>query len=178
MKIEEVFTTYWSQVTILLFAIAYFIKRIFDLKSKKLEINHSLFQQNKINTVNDYFKNYARAELMWQQLQIWNILSNKLTAADMDKYIWPPLRDLKQSVLELHLYFEDDLHKPFSDIFENMLSINTELGEIYSMSNVEDKVIIKANRFESFKKKMISENNNILMALSKTIRYHLINRSI
>ncbi len=64
MKIEELFTTYWSQVTLLIIGIGYFIKRIFDQKSKKLEINHSLFQQNRINAVSKFLSTYAKTELM------------------------------------------------------------------------------------------------------------------
>jgi len=56
MTIKDLLTIYWSQFTLILIAIGslvfYFIKRHFDKSSKKIEINHSLFQQNRLNLNN------------------------------------------------------------------------------------------------------------------------------
>ena len=56
MELKELFTTYWSQITLLLIGISYFIKRGFDIKTRKIEINHSLYQQNRLSTVNRFLK--------------------------------------------------------------------------------------------------------------------------
>ena len=45
MNIADLFTTYWSQMTLILLGVGYFFKRWFDNKSKKIEINHSIYQQ-------------------------------------------------------------------------------------------------------------------------------------
>ncbi len=168
--LKELLTTYWSQVTLLLLGIAFFIKRLFDNKSKKVEINHSLFQQNKIDTVNNYFKNYARVELMWRQIQTWKIFSREVSTVEMDNIIWPPLNDLKQSILELKLYFDDDIHTHFNEILENFLSINSELMDIHFGDNEGLNAIKKSNRFSVFKDKAIRRNGEILGIISKKFR--------
>jgi len=95
--IEKLLTTYWGQTTLILLAIAYFIKRIFDNKSKKIEINHSLFQQKRLKVLNDFYSNYAKTEFLWDHLAIYDILSNKLVAKEIDNIIWPILNDLKKN---------------------------------------------------------------------------------
>lgn len=80
MKLIELFTTYLSQLTLVLLAISYFIKRLFDNKSKKLEITYSLFQQNKIIAINNFFANYIKVEFLWNQLSHREALSYKITA--------------------------------------------------------------------------------------------------
>lgn len=83
MTLKDLFTTYWSQVTLILLAIGYLLKRLLNNKSRKMEINHSLYQQNRILTLKSYFSNYAKAELMWQQLSIYEILEHKMTAKEI-----------------------------------------------------------------------------------------------
>ena len=62
MKLSDLFTTYFPQVTLILGAVAslgfYFIKRGYDLKSKKVEIKHSIFQQNKLDSIKSFFSEY------------------------------------------------------------------------------------------------------------------------
>ena len=58
MKFEDILTKYWSQITLLLLAIGYFIKHIYSLREKR----HSLFQQNKINAISKFLTCYSEAE--------------------------------------------------------------------------------------------------------------------
>lgn len=129
--IERILTNYWGQVTLILLAVAYFIKRIYDNKSKKIEINHSLFQQNRLNVVNDFFANYAKIELMWEQLAIYDILSNKLDAKAIDNIIWPILNELKKNQIELQIYFNDSEMIYFNNLVNGVFSINNKLKELY-----------------------------------------------
>jgi len=170
MKIEEIFTTYWSQVTLLIIGIGYFIKRIFDQKSKKLEINHSLFQQNRINAVSKFLSTYAKTELMWREVAIYKILSKELKADQIDNIIWPPLREMKMSVLELKIYFEGDTHNGFEKLLEGFLSINSKLIDLYSEKNEDLLLIQKSNEFHSFKDKTLIKNEELLTNLCKEIR--------
>ncbi len=170
MNWQKIFTDYWGQITLLLLAISYFVKRVFDNKSKKIEINHSLFQQNRITAINTFFKNYAKAELMWNQLQIWNIVSNKLSAIEMDKIIIPPLNEVRQSVLELKIYFEPAAHKSFEQILDNFLSINGKLMDIYFWSSNEETITRKVNDFDLYRTKMFKENNRLIDLVCSEIK--------
>ncbi len=170
MKIEELLTTYWSQVTLLLVTTGYFIKRIFDQKSKKLEINHSLFQQNRINALSNFLSAYGKTELMWREIAIYRILNNTLDTNQIDSIIWPPLNELKRSVLELQLYFDEDKHKNFEKLLDGFLSINNMLSSIYFGTNEGLTLIQKSNNFHSFKEKVFKENNALLNSVCREIR--------
>ena len=168
--IEKLFTTYWSQFTLILLAVAYFIKRFFDLKTKKIEITYSLFQQNKINAVNQFFSNYAKVEHMWHQLSYWDAIEHKISSKELDIMIWPSLNDLKKSVLELKIYFSDIDYKDFENILSNFLAINKNLSDNYFNNSKTEDIIKKTNNFLHFKEVKLKENSVILKNLSKNIR--------
>jgi hypothetical protein len=77
MTIEKILTTYWSQTTLILFGIGFLIKSSIDLKSKKTEINHSLFQQKKLELINSFFSNCGSTNQMWKDIPIYDILDQK-----------------------------------------------------------------------------------------------------
>lgn len=159
-----------SQIPLYLLAISYFVKRFFDLKSKKVEVNHSLFQQNKITAVNKFFQCHAQVELMWNQFQIWNMLSNKLSATEIDRFVWPPLNALKQSVSELQIYFHPEIHSLFNIILNNFLSLNGSLHKIFYYPKPDETIIHRGNAFEAEKSKILEENNKLLFEISNLVR--------
>jgi hypothetical protein len=169
MKWQDLVTTYWSQVILVLLAVSYFIKRIFDEKSKKIEITYSLFLQNRINTVNLFFANYAKVESMWHKVPYWDVIDYKIKSDVVDKIVWPPLNDLKQSVLELKMYFKKEEHKYFEVLLENILSINSNL--LKNRNDYSEQTLIqKANDFIFYKEKVLMENSRIIDDLTTMIR--------
>lgn len=170
MTLKDIFTTYWSQVTLILLAIGYLLKRLLDNRSRKMEINHSLYQQNRILTLKSYFSNYAKAELMWQQLSIYEILEHKMTAKEIDQRIFPNLNALQETTLELKLYLNDDYHKYFVQLTNGILSINGRLVNLYSSLNTEKSVIVKANDYDNFKETTILKNKIIMDEVCQKIK--------
>jgi len=168
--LKEILTTYWSQMTLLLLAIGYLIKRIFDDKSKKAEINHTLYQQNRISALTNFFRNYAAVELMWKQIHIWAIVQNKLSAEEIDKYIWPSLNSLKTSVIELKLYFDKVDHDLFEKLLESTLDVNQELSLIFFSPNSEQTLVQRTNKFISYRDNVFSKNNETLTAITDKTR--------
>lgn len=168
MDWQKIFTE--SQVPIFLLAISYFIKRYYDLKTKKVELNHSLFQQNRISAINNFYSNYAKVEFMWHELSINDILEYKILPKEIDKVIWPPLNDLKKSVLELKVYLTLDNHSYFQKLLDNFLLVNNNLIRNYFDYDRDKTVTNKKNSFSIFKEKIVKENNNILDQVSIKIR--------
>lgn len=168
--LKELFTTYWSQLTLLLLGIGYFIKRGLDTISNKREINHNLFQQYRLKAVNDFFSSYAKTEQMWKDLSIYPILEYKIDTKEMDKIIFGPVNELRKSVLELLIYFPEKDHKLFSDILNNVLSINGKLSEIYFKYDKETSVIVKSNEFGFFRDEKLDENKELFKQLSQTVK--------
>jgi hypothetical protein len=170
MTIEQLFTTYWSQVTLLLVAVGYFIKRFFDQNSKKLEINHSLFQQNRILSVSNFLKAYGKTEMMWREMAIYRILDNKLDANEIDNIIWPPLNEMKKSVLELKIYFDKETHTDFEKMLDGFLAINRKLSELYFGGESDISLMQKSNTFHFYKEEKIKENDALLTHICENIR--------
>lgn len=131
MKITDLFTIYWSQLTLILIGIGYFVKRVFDNISSVRVINHNLFQQNRIDSLNRFFKAYSKTEQMWTSIAIWDILDHILSAKELDNIVYPLLNELKSSVMELQIYFKTSNFKHFEEIMENMILIKRKLGEVY-----------------------------------------------
>ncbi len=170
MTLKDLLTTYWSQVTLILLALGYLIKRILDIKSKKTEVNHSLFQQNRIIAVKTFFSKYAKAELMWHQLEIYDVFNKKLTAKEIDKIIFPHLNELKETLLELKIYFDDDCHKYFEQLTKGILSINDRLLSLYFNSKPEINTTNKTTDYYSFKEEILKKNGEIMDELCQKIK--------
>lgn len=168
--IEKILTEYWSQATLVLLTIAYFIKRIFDDKSKKIEINHSLFQQNRLKITNAFFGNYAKSELLWEQLSIYEIFSNKFSAKEIDQMIWPILNELIKNQIELQVYYNDKEMVYFNTLIDNIFSINKRLRDLYFDYDPKNTEISRANDFTFFRLMVVENNKKELKSLCKSIK--------
>ncbi|MFV5699824.1 hypothetical protein ACM55H_15785 [Flavobacterium sp. ZT3R17] len=131
------------------------------MKSKKTEINHSLFQQKRLESVNYFFSNYATTQQMWKDIPIYDILERKMTSKEIDKYIFPHLNELRRNVFELKIYFKESEHKSFQTILENMHLINATLSSEYFYFKEDRDVITKSNNFQSFRDNKLKENELI-----------------
>lgn len=149
-------------MTLALFGFGFLIKKLLDDRSKKLEINHTLYQQNRIAAIGNFFRNYAAVELMWKQIHIWGIVQNKLTAEEIDKYIWPSINSLKTSVIELQMYFGKEDQALFEKILNNVLDINMELGILMFNPTGTEPLVNRTNKF-NFYRDNVFKNNNILL---------------
>ena len=170
MEFTELLTTYWSQVLIVLAGLGYLLKRILDLRSKKTETNHSLFQQNRLSAVNRFFDNYSKSELMWNQIAIYDILERKLSAKEIDKIIFPVLNELDKNVLELMIYFNEKEMQNFKLIALNFKSINRALSSIYFDYDQDKTITNKSNEFALAKEKALISNEKILIKLASDIK--------
>jgi hypothetical protein len=168
--IEKLLTVYWSQTTLFIVAIAYFIKRVFDNKSKKMEINHSLFQENRLKVISNFYTHYAKTTFLWHHLAIYDVLSNKLSAKEIDDLIWPILDDLKKSQMELQIYFDDQEMVLFKDLVDGVYSINKKLSDLFFNSNSNNTLSSKVNEFHIFQYTVDKKNEQIIKQISDIIK--------
>jgi len=169
IEIEDLFTIYWSQVTLILLVVGYFFKRWFDNKSKKIEINHAIYQQHRITAINSFFEAYSKAEQMWSYLEIYEILQNDLSAKSIDKIIFPPLNELTKTSLIMNVYFSNNQYVNIKKIVDNMYSINDELSRLY-FNDTKIKIVEKVNKYNIHKYKIIKENNILLTEFMEVIK--------
>lgn len=138
---------YWSQVILLLGIVSYFLKRAFDLKSKKLEISFTVFQTNKIKAFEAFV---SICKIL--QLKV-SYLSKTLTTIKYDlSALSNELRDnifsLNQAVGHLEIYIPNHELEYIKTIHNNFTLIFEELETISSSSNAnrETESIIHAHQ--------------------------------
>ena len=170
MDIEQVFTTYWSQTVLLLAVVSYFGKRFFDLKAKQKEINHSLFQQRKLDAVNNFFLKYSETELMWDNLEIYSILEDKFSSSELDEIIYSKLNELRKSEIELQIYFKEKEYNMFVRLVESMWTINGVLKKVYFNQEVGEKRVFGVYAFQEQLKEVKEKNNLALKEVTAEVR--------
>ena len=170
ITIKDILTTYWSQTTLILIAVGFIIRSYTDLKVKKTEINHNLFQEKKMESVNRFFSNTATTIQMWKDLPILQILENQFTAKEIDKLIFPNLNELRRNVLELKIYFDKKEHIQYQRIIELMHEINSKLSSTYFSYDKEISTIVKSNNFQDLRDNKLEEINKVLEIITEKIR--------
>ncbi|MFB9054616.1 hypothetical protein ACFFVB_16125 [Formosa undariae] len=170
MKIDELLTTYWSQIILLLSFVGYFGKRLFDTKSKKREINHTLFQEHKIKSINDFYNFYAINKQMWYELPIYNVMKHQITPNELDKLISPSLNDLRKSVNKLQIYFDKNDFNTIKSVQDNINSINQKLTEIYFDIEKTPSVTVDVNEFQYFRDGKLDDNNKVFEKINKLLK--------
>ena len=174
MECRELLTTYSSLLTLVIVGIGslifYFIRRYFEYESKKTEINHSLYQQNRLSAVNRFFESYAKAELMWDQIAIYDILSRNIPPKEIDQLVFPSLNELRKNLYELMIYFNESDHKKFKLILYNVESINRKMSELYFEDDPKITDINKSNEFQLIKMKAYQNCEKILIEICNIIK--------
>jgi len=167
---DTIFIRYGTYVTLIFAVIAYFIKRVYDYKSKKVEINHSIFQQNRIDAVNRFFINYNAAKAMWHELPFWDAVENTIPAKELDAKVQPVMRAIRLSLLELRLYFEPKTYALFVEIENGLNDIYGTLSELRGDYSESENKIVRGNRFSFSKDKNFRANDKLIEQVCDLIR--------
>jgi hypothetical protein len=104
---KDLFTTYGSFATLILLGLGYFIKRKYDLKSRKIETKYALeskkiennyffFQEGRIKAISRFFDNYSKVERMWHSFSIHKVIERELSASELDNVVWTSMNPLKK----------------------------------------------------------------------------------
>jgi len=139
--------------------VVYFIKRYFDLKSKKQEINYNLFQSCKIEAVRNFFQSYTETMQMWQQLPIYPILENKLNPKEIDEMIFPKINKVESVVIELKMYFNETDLEPFNSILNNFKYLNGNIQQEWRNVYTNENLIPAGNHILSIIDNYEKSNN-------------------
>ena len=170
LTLKEVLTIYWSQLTFLLLGLGIIIKIILDFISKKKEINHSLFQEKKLQAVNNFFEHLSKIEQHWIELPIFEILRKEIKPKELDDIQFPLISHLKQSILELQIYFKEKEHQKFKEILENTFEIRRTLSDVYLNYSPGEKTVERSNNFLLKREQIGEKNQEIIKLITRSIR--------
>jgi len=167
LTFEKILENYWSQILLLLTAIGFVIKMIFNFILKKKEINHEIIYKHRINALNRFFNIYSEVKSMWEKLPIFKIYKGEFSNDEIDKQIQPSLNKLDASVLELQMYFNEKLYDKFKLIESNMRKINGRFLKIAFENNRN--LTEKTNDYTFFVEDIIKVNTEILNEINKEL---------
>jgi hypothetical protein len=174
MTLKELFTTYWSQFTLILLGLGYLIKYVLDLIFKKREINFTILQNRKLDSINKFFSRYAKVESMWLDLAIYPILRGEVKADEIDIIIFSSINEFKSSVFEVKIYTNDEENEKYDLLYENMMLINKKLNSLYmktTFSGIKPtKVSDEVNVFSEFRDTVLKKNLLIISDICKELK--------
>jgi len=174
MTLKELFTTYWSQFTLILLGLGYLIKYVLDLVFKKREINFTIIQNRKLDSINKFFSRYAKVESMWLDLAVYPILRGEVKADEIDIIIFSSINDFKSSVFEVKIYTNDEENEKYDLLYENMMLINKKLNSLYmktTFSGIKPtKVSDEVNEFSEFRDNLLKKNSLIIGDICKELK--------
>jgi hypothetical protein len=169
LTIQEILENYWSQIILLLTGLGIVMRMIFDFLLKKKEINHGIFQKNRMDALVRFYSIYAETKSMWVKLPIFQIYRNELTSEEIDNLIQPPLNKLEASIIELQIYFKKSLYDKFNEIENNMCEMNRYFLNRTFKIDGETSLTQRTNNYIIFREKIEKENSKLLAEINKEI---------
>lgn len=158
---KELITDYWAQISLMTIGAGYFIKIILDYLTKRKEINHSLFQQNRIDTLKEFLTSYSETLVMLNSVPITDIASKKIPIEKTNEILLEPLSRLEAVTVTLGLFLDKSSHKEISRVPENINQIAIDIKMLYTFKLDEN----TPNRINSIihRRMRLTEDNNIII---------------
>lgn len=120
ISLKDLATIYSGVTLAVLGVIGYFIKRYYDLKSKKVEIRHSLFQQNKITAITYYLSSYIHIDKLVHKMIVDDEI---LVPIQLEHDLVSATENFKISLMQLNLYLLPDEMKNYQTLYLNIEGI-------------------------------------------------------
>jgi|GEM_PF-5977806 len=163
---KDLFSTY-SAVTLAFIAlIGYFIKRFFDLKSKKVEIRHSLFQQNKVTAIVYFVSSYIHMDKLIHKMWV----DHKINISPhLENEIQVGLENFKVALTQLNLYLSSIEMNNFRRLFMNFDGI---IDYIDKYKNAVDTIAEQENEdiLQKYSRHILMDNAKLIESIGDDTR--------
>ncbi len=165
--IKEILTLYWSQTVLIIAALGYLIKRAYDLRSKKVEQKHSLFQQNRINVIMKFIDSYIELEEKYKLIPEGRLNLKQLSAVEFEELFLKKYSNLYSSYFYLKFYLEPLELARYGDIVTYMRNISSKISDFYKKTEMESnlEVVQELNTSISDTVKINNENFKVIANL-------------
>jgi hypothetical protein len=94
-------------------AVGALIMNLWNARLKKGELNHELYQQNKIAAIQAFYDAYAKIYFWSAEFLMMHRNGEKPVFSDVYPKTWIMFEDLKACTDKLGMYFDDEERKPF-----------------------------------------------------------------
>jgi len=173
MNYKDILTTYFSQFLVLVGAIGtlvfYFIKRSYDLSSKKVEIKLNLFFENKLLAVKEYISCYKILEQKYSDTSYHKVVKHVYTVNEMDEMFRPSINNLHSAYSNLFLYFNKNELETFEKLHSSAIAMHATFSKFYfdsSPENYSEETSDLGMKVVSF----IHSNERMLLGLGTMVR--------
>ena len=134
ITLKDILTTYWPQTVLLIAGLGYLIKRIFDLRSKKIEQKQELFQQNRISVIMRFMDSYVKLQGLYRRVCQPRFNLEEMAGENFSRLVIDGAEELYSSYFYLRLYLDPLEQARYTDLATEMRSISFKIIEVLERS--------------------------------------------
>ena len=164
ITLKDILTTYWAQTILLLAALGFLLKRFFDLRTKKIEIKQSLFQQNRNIAIVRFIDTYIGLQSLYRQILGQTFDSNKIVNTDFNKLIDERFEQLYASYFYFKVFLDPLEQARYADLVTEMQNISSKILDTSIKIKTGDKnlLIPELKTYIAAKLKVNNENIKVI----------------
>lgn len=167
--IKELLTTYWSQTILIIGALGYIIKLFFDLRTKKIELKYSLFEQNRVDSITKFLTAYLDLEQNYKLIPEGRLKLSNLSPEKYDEIFLKRNSELYSAYFFLKLYLDPLELVRYADLVTEMRKVSTEIKNAYIKLDTESYEFVE-KELKNFIVEKIGFNNDNFKVISKLFR--------
>jgi hypothetical protein len=169
ITLKDILTTYWAQTVLLLAALGFLLKRIFDIRTKKIEVKQSLFQQNRNTAIVRFIDTYIGLQSLYRQILSQTFDSNKIGNADFNKLIEEKYEQLYASYFYFKIFLDPLEQVRYGDLVTEMQNISSKFIDTSTKFYTGDKDLLIAE-LKTYISDKLKENNENIKVIGQVFR--------
>ena len=167
--IKDLLTTYWSQTILLIGGFSYIMKLSFDLRSKKIELKYSLFEQNRIGSIMKFLNAYLELEQNYKLIPEGRLKLSNIYPENYDEMFLKKNGELYSAYFFLKMYLDPLELARYADLIIEMRNISDEIKKAYIKSEPENLEAVE-KELKNYIVERIGINNENFKFISKYFR--------
>lgn len=106
ITLKDILTTYWAQTVLVTATIGFLLKRVLELRAKKIEEKQSLFQTNRNAVIMRFMDNYVQLQGLYRQILDVNFDVKKIESDEFIKLLSEKFEELYSSYFYFKLFLD------------------------------------------------------------------------
>jgi hypothetical protein len=169
ITLKDILTTYWAQTVLLLATFGFLLKRIFDLRTKKIEVKQNQFQQNRNAAIIRFIDTYIGLQSLYRQILSQTFDTNKIGNTDFNELIEDKYEQLYASYFYFKILLDPLEQARYSDLITEMRNISAKIIDTSTKINASDKDLL-IPELKTYISDKLKENNDNLKVIGQIFR--------
>ena len=169
ITLKDILTTYWAQTVLLMAVLGFLLKRIFDLRTKKIEVKQSLFQQNRNTAIIRFIDTYIELQSLYRQILSQTFDNNTIGNTDFYKLAEEKYEQLYSSFFYFKIFLDPLEQARYADLVTEMRNISTKLFDTSTKIYTGDKDLLIAE-LKAYISDKLKENNENIKVIGQVFR--------